>query len=32
MNQIINKQRQYSDKLVYENIDREINKILNEKN
>ena len=25
-------QRQYSDKHVYENIDKELNKILNEKN
>ena len=30
LNQIISKQRQYSDKLVYENIDREINKLINE--
>ena len=31
LNQMINKQRQYSDKSVYENIDKEITKILNEK-
>ena len=31
LNQIISKQRQYSDKSVYENIDKEIAKILNEK-
>jgi len=28
---IIRKQRQYSDKSVYENIDKEINRIINEK-
>ena len=32
LNQIIKKQREYSDKFVYDNIDREINKIINEKN
>ena len=32
LDQIINKQDQYSDKLVYKNIDREINKIINEEN
>ena len=32
LNQIINKQKQYSDKKVYENIDREINNIFNEEN
>ena len=31
LNQMINKQRQYSDKSVYENIDKEVTKILNEK-
>jgi len=31
LNQIISKQRQYSDKSVYENIDKQINKIINEK-
>ena len=30
LNQIISKQRQYSDKSVYENIDNQINKIINE--
>ena len=29
LNQIISKQRQYSDKSVYENIDKQINKIIN---
>ena len=29
LDQIINNQRQYSDKSVYENIDKEINKIIN---
>jgi len=32
LDQIISKQKQYSDKSVYENIDREIDKIINEKN
>ena len=32
LNQMRNKQRQYSDKSVYENIDKEISKIVNEKN
>ena len=32
LNQIISKQRQYSDKLVYENIDREINKLILKEN
>ena len=31
LGQIIKKQKEYSDKLVYENIDREIDKIINEK-
>ena len=31
LNQIIKKQRQYSDKSVYENIDKQINKIIDEK-
>jgi len=31
LSQIISKQRQYSDKSVYENIDKQINKIINEK-
>ena len=31
LNKIISKQRQYSDKSVYENIDKQINKIINEK-
>jgi UDP-N-acetylglucosamine--N-acetylmuramyl-(pentapeptide) pyrophosphoryl-undecaprenol N-acetylglucosamine transferase len=30
LSQIINKQRQYSDKTVFRNIDKEINKIINE--
>ena len=30
LSQIISKQRQYSDKSVYENIDKQINKIINE--
>ena len=29
LSQIISKQRQYSDKSVYENIDKQINKIVN---
>ena len=29
LNQIISKQRQYSDKSVYKNIDKQINKIIN---
>ena len=32
LDQIINKQKQYSDKMVYENIDKEISKIIDEKN
>ena len=32
LEQIINKQKQYSDKSVYENIDREMIKVINEKN
>ena len=32
LDQIIDKQKKYSDKLVYENIDREITEIINEKN
>ena len=32
LDQIIKKQQEYSDKSVYENIDREITKIINEKN
>ncbi len=32
LNQIISKQRQYSDKSVYENIDKQIAKIINEEN
>jgi len=32
LEQITNKQKKYSDKLVYVNIDNEINKIINEKN
>ena len=32
LSQIIKKQKEYSDKSVYENIDREIDKIINEKN
>ncbi len=31
LSQIINKQSQYSDKSVYENIDKQLNKIINEK-
>ena len=30
LSQTISKQRQYSDKTVYENIDKQINKIINE--
>ena len=30
LSQIISKQRQYSDKSVYENIDKQINKVINE--
>ena len=32
LSQMVSKQRQYSDKSVYENIDKEISKIVNEKN
>jgi UDP-N-acetylglucosamine--N-acetylmuramyl-(pentapeptide) pyrophosphoryl-undecaprenol N-acetylglucosamine transferase len=32
LDQIINKQSKYSDRLVYENIDNEIKKIIDEKN
>jgi len=32
LDKIVSKQDQYSDKLVYENIDKEINKIINEEN
>ena len=32
LDHITEKQREYSDKSVYENIDQEINKIINEKN
>ena len=31
LEQIVKKQKQYSDKEVYQNIDREIDKIINEK-
>ena len=31
LSEIVKKQRQYSDKSVYENIDKEINKMINEK-
>ena len=31
LSQIINKQRQYSDKTVYENIDKQINKMIHER-
>ena len=32
LSQIISKQRQYSDKSVYENIDKQVEKIINEEN
>ena len=32
LDQMINKQRKYSDKLVYENIDNEMKKLVDEKN
>ena len=31
LNHMMNKQKQYSDKSVYENIDKQVNKIINDK-